>query len=201
MRDAALDFQPGWPQVQHVDGDVLIEDSGVRIKARKGLLLDTQVSDVSVDIPHVEDGQHSHLFLDGDFDGTLGDGLKILKEAPIGTGEIFAGWEGEGPLKGKVKLDIPLAHGQRPKVKVDFATANARLKVAPPSLELNRLKGDFSFDFDKGLSGKNIALQAFGKPVTAQIDAQGQGGQMQTRITANGQASLKALTRASVTRS
>ncbi|CAM3316179.1 YhdP family protein [Pseudomonas plecoglossicida] len=194
VRDAALDFQPGWPQVQHVDGDVLIEDSGVRIKARKGLLLDTQVSDVSVDIPHVEDGQHSHLFLDGDFDGTLGDGLKILKEAPIGTGEIFAGWEGEGPLKGKVKLDIPLAHGQRPKVKVDFATANARLKVAPPSLELNRLKGDFSFDFDKGLSGKNIALQAFGKPVTAQIDAQGQGGQMQTRITANGQASLKALT-------
>jgi len=194
VRDAALDFQPGWPQVQHVDGDVLIEDSGVRIKASKGLLLDTKVTDISVDIPHVDGNQHSHLFLDGDFDGTLGDGLKILKEAPIGTGEIFAGWEGEGPLKGKVKLDIPLAHGQRPKVQVDFATNNARLKVAPPSLDLSRLKGDFSFDFDKGLSGKNIALQAFGKPVTAQITAEGQAGQMQTRINAKGQASLKALT-------
>ncbi|MFJ2522177.1 YhdP family protein [Pseudomonas capeferrum] len=194
VRDAALDFQPGWPQVQQVDGDVLIEDSGVRIKAHHGLLLDTKVSDVSVDIPHVEGDQHSHLYLDGDFDGSLGDGLKILKEAPIGTGEIFAGWEGEGPLKGKVKLDIPLAHGQRPKVKVDFATADARLKVAPPSLELNRLKGDFSFDFDKGLSGKDISLQAFGKPVTAQIVAEGEPGQMQTRINASGQVSLKALT-------
>lgn len=194
VRDAALDFQPGWPQVQHVDGDVFIEDSGVRIKASKGLLLDTQVSDVSVDIPHVDAGQNSHLYLDGDFDGSLGDGLKILKEAPIGTGEIFAGWEGEGPLKGKVKLDIPLAHGQRPKVQVDFATRDARLKVAPPSLELSRLKGDFSFDFDKGLSGKDIALQAFGKPVTAQITAEGQAGQMQTRINANGQVSLKSLT-------
>ncbi|MGE8459350.1 MAG: YhdP family protein, partial [Pseudomonas alloputida] len=30
VHDAALDFQPGWPQVQHVDGDVFIEDSGVR---------------------------------------------------------------------------------------------------------------------------------------------------------------------------
>lgn len=194
VHDAALDFQPGWPQVQHVDGDVLIEDSGVRIKASKGLLLDTQVSDVSVNIPHVEGEQHSHLYLDGNFDGKLGDGLKILKEAPIGTGEIFAGWEGEGPLKGKVKLDIPLAHGEKPKVLVDFATADARLKVAPPSLELNRLKGDFSFDIDKGLSGKNIALQAFGKPVTAQISAEGQPGQMQTRINASGQVSLQALT-------
>ncbi|HGA2316763.1 TPA: YhdP family protein [Pseudomonas putida] len=194
VHDAALDFQPGWPQVQQVDGDVLIEDSGVRIKASKGLLLDTQVSDVSVNIPHVDSGQHSHLYLDGDFAGSLGDGLKILKEAPIGTGEIFAGWEGEGPLKGKLKLDVPLAHGERPKVLVDFATADAHLKVAPPSLDLTRLKGDFSFDFDKGLSGKNISLQVFGKPATAQISAEGQPGQMQTRINASGQASLKSLT-------
>lgn len=194
VHDAALDFQPGWPQVQQVDGDVLIEDSGVRIRASKGLLLDTQVSDVSVNIPHVDSGQHSHLYLDGNFDGSLGDGLKILKEAPIGTGEIFAGWEGEGPLKGNVKLDVPLAHGERPKVLVDFATADARLKVTPPSLDLTRLKGDFSFDFDKGLSGKNISLQVFGKPVTAQITAEGQPGQMQTRINASGQASLKSLT-------
>lgn len=194
VRDAALDFQPGWPQVQHVDGDVFIEDSGVRIKAQRGVLLDTKVSNVSVDIPHVDEGQQSHLYLDGDFDGSLGDGLKILKEAPIGTGEIFAGWEGEGPLKGKVKLDIPLARGQRPKVQVDFATDDARLKVAPPSLELSRLKGDFSFDLDKGLSGKGISLQAFGKPVTAQITAEGQPGQMQTRVNASGQVSLKALT-------
>lgn len=61
-------------------------------------------------------------------------------------------------------------------MQVDFATSDARLKVAPPSLELSRLKGDFSFDFDKGLSGKGISLQAFGKPVTAQITAEGQPG-------------------------
>lgn len=194
VHDATLDFQPGWPQVQHVDGDVFIEDSGVRIKAQRGVLLDTKVSDVNVDIPHVEGMGDSHLLLDGNFEGGLVDGLKILKQAPIGTNEIFAGWEGEGPLKGKVKLDIPLAHGQQPKVKVDFATRDARLKIASPELELTRLKGDFSFDYDKGLSGKGISLQAFGKPVTAQIAAEGEPGQMQTRISANGRVSLQALT-------
>ncbi|HKS13742.1 MAG TPA: YhdP family protein [Pseudomonas sp.] len=194
VRDAALDFQPGWPQVQQVDGDVYIDDAGVRVKARKGRLLDTRVSDVSVNIPHVDAGQDSHLYLDGAFDGDLTDGLKILQQAPIGTGEIFAGWEGQGPLKGKLKLDVPLAHGQQPKVLVDFSTADARLKIAPPTLELSQLKGDFRFDYDKGLSGTGISLRAFDKPVTAQIFAEGQPGQIQTRIEAKGQVALKALT-------
>lgn len=194
VRDAALDFQPGWPQVQQVDGDVYIDDAGVRINAQRGVLLDTKVSDVEVDIPHVPDGQHSHLYLLGSVDGKLADGLTILKEAPIGTEDIFAGWEGSGPLKGKVNLDIPLAKGDTPKVKVDFSTANATLKIATPELELSRLKGDFSFDLARGLSGNGISLHAFGKPVTAQITAEGQNGQMQTRIDASGRIALKSLT-------
>ncbi|WP_175651077.1 YhdP family protein [Pseudomonas sp. Marseille-P9899] len=194
VHDATLDFQPGWPQVSKVDGDVFIDDHGVRIKASDGQLLDTRVSNVVVDIPHVAEGEHSHLYLDGDFDGGLGDGVKILQEAPIGTGATFAGWEGEGDLKGSVKLDIPLTHDVAPKVVVDFRTDKARLKLAEPALELTQLKGDFRFDLDAGLSGKNITGKAFDKPITAQIFAEGKPGQLQTRITAKGQIALKSLT-------
>ncbi|MGE8408553.1 MAG: YhdP family protein [Pseudomonas sp.] len=194
VRDAALDFQPGWPQVSKVDGDVFIDDAGVRIKASTGQLLNTRVSDVLVDIPHVPEGEHSHLFLEGKFDGGLRDGLNILQDAPIGTGETFAGWEGEGDLNGSLKLDIPLVHDVEPKVVVDFRADHARLKIAEPALELSQLKGDFRFDLDKGLSGKDISAKAFDKPITAQIAAEGKPGQLQTRITANGQIALKSLT-------
>lgn len=194
VRDAALDFQPGWPQLSKVDGDVFIDDHGVRVKASTGQMLNTRVSDVLVDIPHVPAGEHSHLFVDGDFDGTLGDGLKILQEAPIGTASTFAGWEGEGDLDGSLKLDIPLAHGIEPKIVVDFRTGQSRLKLSEPVLELNQLKGDFRFDLAQGLSGKNISTVAFGKPVTAEIFAEGKPGQMQTRIAAKGQIALKSLT-------
>jgi len=194
VHDAALDFQPGWPQVQKVDGDVFIDDDGVRINAQRGQLLDTRVSDVQVNIPHVAGGQHSHMYLDGNFDGGLGDGLKILQEAPIGTAELFAGWEGKGGLKGKLKLDIPLAKGERPKVVVDFDTNDARLKIAAPVLELSQLKGGFRFDYDKGLSGQNISARVFDKPMTAQIFAEGKPGEMQTRVEAKGQVALTALT-------
>ena len=187
-------FQPGWPHVREVAGDVFIEDSGVRIMASKGLLLDTKVRNVAVSIPHVSTGKVSHLLLNGDFDGGLGDGLKILQEAPIGTAETFAGWQGEGSLKGRVDLDIPLEKGVEPKILVDFNTDKARLKISEPEFELTQLKGAFRFDSDKGLSGKGISARAFDRPVTAQIYADGKPGRLNTRVVANGQVGVKQLT-------
>jgi len=194
VHDAELAFQPGWPHVSKVTGDVFVEDSGVRILASKGQLLDTQVSDIYVNIPHVPAGQNVHLFLDGGFAGGLGDGLKILQEAPIGTAATFAGWEGEGDLQGKLKLDVPLVKGEQPKILVDFKTNKARLKLAEPALELTQLKGDFRFDSAKGLSGQNISAHAFDKPVTAQIFADGRPGKLNTRVTASGHVEVKKLT-------
>ena len=194
VHGAELAFQPGWPHVRNVSGDVFIEDSGVRIMASKGQLLDTQVRNVAVNIPHVPTGKVSHLFLDGDFDGGLGDGLKILQEAPIGTESTFAGWQGEGSLKGRVDLDIPLEKSVEPKILVDFATDKARLKISDPELELTQLKGDFRFDSAKGLSGKGISARAFGQPITAQIFADGKPGKISTRVVASGQVGVKKLT-------
>lgn len=189
-----LAFQPGWPHVREVAGDVFIEDSGVRIMASKGLLLDTKVRNVAVSIAHVPTGKVSHLLLNGDFDGGLGDGLKILQEAPIGTAETFAGWQGEGPLKGRVDLDIPLEKSVEPKILVDFNTDKARLKISDPEFELTQLKGAFRFDSNKGLSGKGISARAFDRPVTAQIYADGKSGRLNTRVVANGQVGVKQLT-------
>jgi len=194
VHDAELAFQPGWPHVGKVSGDVFIEDSGVRILASKGQLLDTQVRDVYVNIPHVPSGQISHMYLDGEFAGGLGDGLKILQDAPIGTGSTFAGWQGEGDLKGKLKLDIPLAKGDEPKIQVDFTTDKSRLKLSEPELELTQLKGDFRFDSSKGLSGQGITAQAFDRPVSAQIFADGKAGKLSTRVVAKGQVTVKKLT-------
>lgn len=194
VHDATLAFQPGWPSLTGVNGKVYVENSGVRVKASKGQLLNTQVSNVMVNIPHVPAGQVSHLFVDGDFSGALADGVKILQEAPIGTASTFEGWQGEGPLQGKLKLDIPLVKGQEPKIVVDFSTDGARLKLSDPELELTQLKGDFRFDNAKGLSGKGVRAQAFDRPVTAEIAAEGKPGANITRVVANGQVTVKKLT-------
>jgi uncharacterized protein (TIGR02099 family) len=194
VHDAELAFQPGWPHVSNVDGEVFVEESGVRILASKGQLLDTQVKDIYVNIPHAPAGKDSHLLLTGGFAGGLGDGLKILQEAPIGTASTFAGWKGEGDLQGKLDLDIPLAKGTEPKIVVDFHTDKARLQLAEPTLDLTQLKGEFRFDSAKGLSGQNISAQAFERPITAQIFADGKPGNISTRVVAKGQVTVKRLT-------
>ncbi|MCF9015939.1 TIGR02099 family protein, partial [Pseudomonas carnis] len=136
----------------------------------------------------------SHLLLTGGFSGGLGDGLKILQEAPIGTASTFAGWKGEGDLQGSLDLDVPLAKGTEPKIVVDFKTDKARLQLAEPPLDLTQLKGDFRFDSAKGLSGQKISAQAFDRPITAQIFAEGKPGNISTRVTATGQVTVKRLT-------
>ncbi|MFK3798623.1 YhdP family protein [Pseudomonas sp. NPDC088444] len=194
VNNANLAFQPGWPQLTGVDGNVFVENSGVRIRATKGQLLGTQVSNVAVDVPHVPSGQPSHLLVDGDFNGSLQDGMKILQEAPIGTGSTFAGWQAEGPLQGHINLDVPLVKGQEPKVAVDFNTDSARLRLPDPVLDLTQLKGNFRFDYNKGLSGKNIRAMAFDKPLNAEIFAEGKPGALVTRIAATSQINTKRLT-------
>ncbi len=194
VRDASLAFQPGWPQLDNVDGNVYVQDGDVRVEASRGQLLGASLSKVTVRVPHVPATEHAHLLVTGAFDGGLDDGIKILQEAPIGTASIFAGWQADGPLQGKVDLDIPLVKGQEPKIVVDFNTQGAQLKISNPALDLSGLGGTFRFDLDKGLSGQGVTGQAFGKPLAAQITAEGKPGSPLTRINVNGQIGLKQLT-------
>lgn len=193
VSDATLAFQPGWPVLTGVEGKVAVQDGDVRIDANQGRLLDTALSEVQVRVPHAPEGQAAHLTIQGGFDGPLGDGIKLLQTAPIGTGEMFAGWQGDGPLKGRVDLDIPLAHGQLPKVGVDFNTSGARLKIAEPALELSQLKGAFRFDLDKGLAGQGVSGQALGKAFTATLDAKGNADAPLTEINVNSRVEVATL--------
>jgi len=77
---------------------------------------------------------------------------------------------------------------------VDFTTDKSRLKLSEPELELTQLKGDFRFDSSKGLSGQGITAQAFDRPVSAQIFADGKAGKLSTRVVAKGQVTVKKLT-------
>jgi len=193
VHNAMLAFQPGWPALHGVDGKVYIQDGDVRINASRGTLLNTALSGVKVKVPHVPEGQAPHLTVQGTFEGPLGDGVTILQTAPIGTSELFSGWEAEGPLQGSVDLDIPLAHGQAPKVVVDFNTSGARLKIPQPVLELSQLKGDFRFDLDKGLSAQSVEGQALGKPFTGSIAALGAPGALFTQINVGGRMDVATL--------
>lgn len=193
VRDAELAFQPGWPSLREGAGEVLIEDDAVRVRLQSGRLLDSQVNDVTANIPLLHDGKPPRLLLEGEVQSSLGDAIRLLQEAPLGTSDIFAGWQGEGPLAGKLQLDIPLQKGGKPGVMVDFATEDASLRLPNPDLQLSKVQGAFLFDSAKGLSAPQVRAEVFGRQVSGKISAEGARGQARTVFDLRGQVQVDTL--------
>ena len=193
VKDAELAFQPGWPSLREGEGEVLIEDDAVRVRLQSGRLQESTVSNVVANIPLLHDGKPPRLQLDGEVQSSLSDAIKLLQEAPLGTAEIFDGWQGEGPLAGRLQLDIPLQKGQPPGVVVDFATEGANLKLANQDLQLSKVQGAFRFDSAAGLSAPDVRAEVFGRQVRGNIRAEGARGQARTLFDLRGQVQVDTL--------
>ena len=192
VRDAELAFQPGWPLLQQGRGEVLIEDSGVRVRLAEGRILDSQVRDATAEIPRAGAGNVPQLAVKGQVNSSLADALKLLQEAPIGTAELFAGWHGQGALSGTLDLQIPLGKGT-PRVIVDFASDDARLKIPEPALAFEQLSGKFRYDTARGLSAEAIQARLFGSSVKGKAVATGAPGKPASRLEAQGTVGLQRL--------
>lgn len=193
VHDAELAFQPGWPSLREGRGRVLIEDSGVRVELAQGRILDSQVRNAQAVIATALPGQPPRLLLDAELDSSVVDALQILQQAPIGTAPTFAGWNGDGALAGKLKLDLPLRKGLAPAVVVDFATADAQLSLPSPPLQFTQLQGAFRYNTASGLSAPDIRAQVLGHAVRAKAVAEGARGKARSRIEVNGQIAVKEL--------
>ncbi|WP_436785079.1 YhdP family protein [Stutzerimonas frequens] len=192
VRDAELAFQPGWPPLQQGRGEVLIEDSGVRVRLAEGRILDSQVRDATAEIPRAGAGNVPQLAVKGQVNSSLADALKLLQEAPIGTAELFAGWQGQGALSGTLDLQIPLGKGT-PRVIVDFASDDARLKIPEPALTFEQLSGKFRYDTARGLGAEAIQARLFGSSVKGKAVATGAPGKPASRLEAQGTVGLQRL--------
>ncbi|WP_339490240.1 YhdP family protein [Pseudomonas sp. EL_65y_Pfl2_R95] len=193
VHDAELAYQPGWPELKNARGEVLIEDDQVRIRVPQGQILNSTAKNVTVTIPLEQPDTQPHLMLTADLESNAADALKILKEAPIGTAEVFKDWQGKGDLTGALDLDIPLHKGLEPKVIVDFTAKDAEVKIGNPKLDLSHVSGAFRYDTSKGLSAPKIEAQLLGHKAKGKAIAQAVNGRATSLIDAQGQVPLEAL--------
>lgn len=186
VRDAELDYRPGWPALREGRGEVQVENSGTQVVLTEGHLLNSRVYAARAQIPHVGEGQSPHLLLQGTVEGPLADGLTVLREAPLDTGGLFEGWRAEGDLQARLDLDIPLAKAQRPHVVVEFSSQDALLDIPSPALRFERLTGAFRYDSEQGLSATEVRARLLDHEVNGRAVAIGRDGNPATRIEARG---------------
>lgn len=194
VSDAELDYQADWPPLRQLHGEVFVEDRGVRVQASSARVLDSRVTDVHAEVASVRAGQVPRLKVDARVQSSLGDGLKILQDTPLGARQTFAGWQAEGPLQGQLQLDIPLAReGGAAQALVDFSTEGARLRLPQPALELQQISGAFRYDTSRGLSAEDVRAQVFDRPLRGSIRARGQPGRPLSQLDARGSIAVASL--------
>jgi uncharacterized protein (TIGR02099 family) len=193
VQDAELAYQPGWPALYDARAEVLVENSGVRVRVAEGRILESRVTDVKADIGQVKTGRTPHLRLHARLASSVADGLKILQQAPLGTSAEFAGWNGSGALNGALSLDLPLQKGEAAKVVVDFRADQAALNIAKPALALSDIRGDFRYDTSRGLSAPSVSARALGHGLRGRVLAEGQPGKVRSTLLLDGVVKLNDL--------
>lgn len=193
-RDTEINYQPPWYPIKQVAGEVFVEPSGVRIIASQGTISESNLTNIKINIPHVNEPQITHLYLNSDISSTVTDTLYILKSAPPEISQVFKNWQGSGNLVGKVHLNIPLKKNQKPIVITDFITHDAQLNLQYPIPPLSQITGAFNYDSTKGLSSDKVTAYSLGEALQGSITAEGKNGEAISYIKAEGIADIKKLT-------
>lgn len=195
VREAELAYQPGWPALTQASGEVLIEDSGVRIRIDKGNILNSAVTAAYAEIEH-HSGQVPVLQLQADIHSSVVDGLHILQQTPLAkTADNFVGWHGEGVLPMTLALAVPLQTAARADINVQLHAHDVVLNMPSLNLELRDLRGDFVFNNQQGLSAKTVSGEFLGQHFAGSIEAQGRQGKLRTHIDVQGLMPIATLTR------
>lgn len=173
LREAELDYQPGWPALREGRGELFMENGGLRVALSGGRLLDSRIREADIRVPRAAADEPAHLLVDARLQSSVADGLRILQDSPLPTAETFAAWSGEGALETRLQLDIPLAAGHVPRADVRFSANGARLSLPyMPGLDIEAVQGDFRFDTARGFSARGLKARFLEETLQGRIDTE-----------------------------
>ncbi len=194
VKEAQLEYQPGWPAVTDATAEVLIEDSGVRIYIEQGKILNSPITTAYAEVEHGAEGKIPVLQLHAEVNSSMADGLYFLQKTPIADESAdFAKWQGKGRLPIALDLTVPLAAQQPVRIKLALDAQRVELDMPDINVQLRHLTGRFAFDNQRGLSAKKVTGLFLGQSFSGEITADGHAGQLSTQIDVRGLMPLERL--------
>ena len=178
VSDTALDYHPQWPALENVSGLVLIDNAAVDVYADSARLLDSQASDVKVELRSAADAGLM-LSLLADLEGSASDGLHLVNHSPLRAlvGDTFSGWQLEGALQTRLALQLKLGDsGPAPVVEVVTDWSDTVLRAVPLNLQVDNIGGRLRFDSAAGFSAENLQGRLWGRPVSVQVSQAADAG-------------------------
>ncbi|MBK9445069.1 MAG: TIGR02099 family protein [Betaproteobacteria bacterium] len=172
-RDVALDYAPGWPVIEHIDGTLRFAGAGMRVDAQSASLFGTRISATVAEIDDF-DAANPLLTVHGKVEGPTADFFRYINTSPVSemleraTSDMSA--VGNGKLD--LSLKIPLAKTEDATLEGDYQFVDNQVTVDPALPPMTAVNGLLHFT-DAGISVREITGQFLGGPVKMRADTQG----------------------------
>ena len=159
VKNAALLYAPGWPEIDSVSGDVLFRGSRMEITSHQGKVLGVKLGACQAVIP---DLGHAVLDAVGEASGPTDEFLKFIEQSPVTRfiSGFTEGMHADGNGSVKLKLDIPLKKVADTKVSGSYQFLGNNV-TGPGIPDISKLKGRLDFT-ESSLSAKNAEAVILG---------------------------------------
>ncbi|MCK6406936.1 MAG: TIGR02099 family protein [Rhodocyclaceae bacterium] len=168
--DVTIDYAPGWPVIEHIDGDLRFAGAGMRVDARSGTLFGTRISETVAEIPDF-DADNQMLMVRGRVAGPVGEFFRFIEASPVGDSleHATSDMSGSGAGELELALQIPLADTDATRVEGTFHFLDSQVVVDPALPPLTGVKGSLHFT-DGSISVRDIGGQFLGGPVKVRAE-------------------------------
>ncbi|MFN3883637.1 MAG: YhdP family protein [Rhodocyclaceae bacterium] len=187
-----LDYAPGWPRIDDIDGELLFENERMLIRGQRAKIMGVALSDVRAEIPDLEANEEL-LSVTGRAQGETQQFLAFIEASPVGeridhfTADMKA--QGKGALD--LKLTMPLRHLENTRVDGRYRFFDNRIEALEGLPPFTQAQGELMFTGER-LQAKNLRARFLDQPMTVDLSTLSGG---MVRIAATGSLEATALRR------
>jgi uncharacterized protein (TIGR02099 family) len=179
IKDMDFNYGPGWPHIQHLNGQLTFEGSAMTADVSSGQILNVPITNVHGVIPFIGESGPQILHVDGMLHGDMADGLDFIQKSPLQKtiGKDLAALKLVGPMQLQLGLIVPLGKPAKTTVTGDVTVSNGKLLLPEWNLAMEKLNGAFHFT-ELGISSQGINGEVFGEPTNLQMTTLQQKGKV-----------------------
>lgn len=185
-----LDYGPGWPALQEVEGPLRFANESMLIKGARAQLYETRLNHVDVQIPDL--GSHEpRLLVSGSAQGPTPAFLRFVKQSPVrvATEGALDDLKADGSGQLGIKLMIPINNPDASTVSGAYQFERNQLDFGGSIPALAQASGRVEFS-DAGFRIVDANAQALGGNVKL---SGGSDAQKKIKLTLSGQAPIASL--------
>lgn len=167
--DTTVKFQPDWPALERLDGEVRFVNDGFSLRGR-GALAGVEVRDIEARLAHYGTAA---LDVRARAAGDAGKLLALLRGSPLRKGleDTFDNLSAEGPVAATFAMSLPLGGtGARPEIDGEIELDGVALGDARWKLAFDQVRGQARYD-QQGFRGDGLAAVRDGRPGTLSLRA------------------------------